>query len=241
MKMGKAKMKKWKKALLIVGILAVLAIAAVLIINAYVIDTTKDQIVYRVTSYGTPINQKAIDELKGKKADCILVFGAAVRPDGTPSFILRDRMDVAVELYKAGAAPKLLLSGDNGRVNYNEVAAMETYAVKAGIPKKDIFLDHAGFSTYESVYRAKAIFQVKRVISVTQSFQQYRALYGCDRMGIKAWGVDSDQQIYGGQRGWELRDFAARNKDFVKWIFKPDPTYLGDAIPISGSGIVTQN
>jgi len=169
------------------------------------------------------------------------VFGAAVTPSGAPSFILRDRMDVAIALYKAGVAPKLLLSGDNGRVNYNEVAAMETCAVQAGIPKKDIFLDHAGFSTYESVYRAKAIFQVKTAVTVTQSFHQYRVLYGCNRMGIKAWGVNSDQQIYGGQKTWALRDFLARNKDFVKWIFKPNPTFLGAAIPISGSGIVTQH
>ena len=133
----------------------------------------------------------------------------------------------------------LLFSGDNGQVVYNEVNAMKKYAVNEGVPEEDIFLDHAGFSTYESVYRAKAIFDVDSMVVVTQRYHLYRALYGCRRMGIAAKGAAA-KDTNKGQELREAREIMARDKDFVKWIFKPQPTFMGETIPISGNGISTQ-
>jgi len=110
------------------------------------------------------------------QADCILVLGAGIRPDGTPSFMLRHRLDKGIELYEAGVAPKLLLSGDNGQERYDEVNAMKGYVLAQGVPAEDIFLDHAGFSTYDSIYRAKAVFAVEEAVVVTQNYHLYRAL-----------------------------------------------------------------
>ncbi|MCQ4638373.1 YdcF family protein [Anaerovorax odorimutans] len=239
--MEKKKMKVWKKVLLTILVLVVLMAAGILGINGYVVKSTDDRILCTVSDNSNEIAKADMDALKGKDADCILVLGALVRRDGTPSYMLQDRLDVAIKLYKAGAAPKLLLSGDHGQVRYDEVNVMKEYALEAGVPKKDIFLDHAGFSTYDSVYRAKAIFEVERVIVVTQGYHQYRALYGCEKMGIDAWGAAADQTTYRGQKMRDLREIAARDKDFVKWLFKPEPTYLGDTIPISGSGIKSQD
>lgn len=221
--------------------LVVLGAAVVFGINAYVVASTEDQLLYQINTKDSVISDAGIKELKTKDADCILVLGALVRKDGTPSYMLQDRLDAAIKLYKAGVAPKILLSGDHGQVRYDEVNVMRSYALDAGVAKKDLFLDHAGFSTYESAYRAKEIFQVKKVIVVTQGYHQYRALYGCKKMGIEAWGVAADQSVYHGQRMRDLREILARDKDFAKWIVKPDPTYLGEAIPISGSGIKSQD
>ncbi len=173
-------------------------------------------------------------------ADCILVLGASVRADGTPSPMLRDRLNVGIELYHQGIAPKLLLSGDHGQAQYDEVNVMKDYAKERGVPAEDIFLDHAGFSTYESVYRARDIFEVERMVIVTQKYHQYRALYNARQLDVEAWGVAADQKQYRGQSQRNLREIAAQIKDFAQGITKPKPTYLGEAIPISGSGLKSQ-
>ena len=108
-----------------------------------------------------------------------------------------------------------------------------------GIPSGDIFMDHAGFSTYESMYRARDIFQVKKIIIVTQRYHMYRALYVARAMGMEAYGVESDPRQYGGQKMRDLRELLARPKDLIYTIVMPKPTYLGDAIPVSGDGNVT--
>ena len=239
--MKKEKMKWWKKLIIILLVLFIVGAAAVLGLNAYVVASTENQILYQVNTKETVITDAAVKELKGKNADCILVLGALVRKDGTPSYMLQDRLDVAIKLYKAGVAPKLLLSGDHGQTRYDEVNVMKTYALDAGVAKEDLFLDHAGFSTYESAYRAKEIFQVKKMVVVTQGYHLYRTLYGCNKMGIEAWGAAADQSAYRGQKMRDLREVLARDKDFVKWLFKPEPTYLGEAVPISGSGIKSQD
>ena len=150
--------------------------------------------------------------------------------------MLAERLDRGIALYEAGAAPKLLMSGDNGQVEYNELAAMADYALAKGVPSYDIFLDYAGFSTYESVYRAKEIFQAKKIIIVTQEYHLYRALYIADAMGLDAYGVSCDTQVFSGQINRDIREILARNKDFLTSIFKPKPTYLGDPVPVSGPG-----
>ena len=185
------------------------------------------------------IGEAEVKRLKSIQPQCILVLGASVKADGTPSAMLRDRLETAIVLYHSGVASKLLLSGDNGQTVYNEVESMKKYAVKAGVPEGDIFLDHAGFSTYESIYRAQYIFQVDSMIVVTQKYHLYRTLYGCRKMGIDALGVSAAQDTYSGQELREVREILARDKDCIKWIFKPEPTFLGDAIPISGSGTAT--
>lgn len=175
-----------------------------------------------------------------QKADCIMVLGAGVNGD-TPSPMLKDRLDTAIELYESGAADKLLMTGDHGREAYDEVNVMKKYAEDKGVPAEDIFMDHAGFSTYESIYRARDVFEVKSAIIVTQKYHLFRALYIADRLKLSAQGVSADPQKYAGALYREAREVLARDKDFVKCIFKPKPTYLGEVIPISGDGNLTND
>ena len=173
--------------------------------------------------------------------DCILVLGCKVHSDGAPSAMLEDRLRRGVELFHAGAAPKLLMSGDHGTMTYNEVQSMKQYAIDHEIPSSDIFMDHAGCSTYESIYRARDIFQAKKIIIVTQEYHLHRALYIAAALGIEAYGVDADYRSYSGQTARDIREILARNKDFFTSIFQPEPTYLGEAIPIWSNGDLTND
>ena len=176
-----------------------------------------------------------------ENVDCIIVLGCQVKSDGSPSHMLEDRLKRSVTLYELGAAPKLLMSGDHGTVAYDEVAAMKRYAVEKNVPTEDVFMDHAGFSTYETVSRAKLIFEAKKVIIVTQQYHLYRALYTAQALGLDAYGVAADYRQYSGQLARDVREVLARVKDFGMAILQPDPTYLGEAIPISGSGVLTHD
>ena len=169
------------------------------------------------------------------------MLGCFVESDGTPCDLLRDRLDRGIELYKSGAAPKIIMSGDHGTVEYDEVNAMKQYAIDSGIPSCDIFMDHAGFSTYESVYRARDVFAADKIIIVTQEYHLTRALYIAEKLGVEAYGVASDYHTYSGQASRDLREVLARNKDFATSIFKPKPTYLGEVIPVSGNGDSTND
>lgn len=133
------------------------------------------------------------------------------------------------------------MSGDHGREDYDEVNLMKNYAIEKGTPSEDIFMDHAGFSTYETMYRAKEIFKAKKVVIVTQNYHMYRALYDAKKLGLDAYGVCSDPRQYVGATYREIREILARDKDFVKCIFKPKPTYLGDEVPVSGNGDITND
>lgn len=233
--MKKKDKKRSMPVRMISALIKIAAVAAVIVIglNFYVIKSTQPQI---NAAYDTPedtATREEVEDLSSISPECILVLGASVTSDGVPSPILQDRLDTAIYLYNKGVAPKLLLSGDNGQMVYNEVKAMQNYALEAGVDENDIYLDHAGFSTYESIYRAKYIFKVDSMIVVTQTYHLYRSLYGCRRMGITAMGAAADQYTYAGQEKREIREVLARDKDFVKWIFKPQPTFLGDAVPIS--------
>ena len=173
--------------------------------------------------------------------DCILVLGAGLMPDGSPSLMLRERIDTGIRLYEAGAAPKLLMSGDHGREDHDEVNAMKDAALAAGVPSEDVFMDHAGFNTYDSMYRAGAIFGAKRVLIVTQAYHLPRALYIAARLGLEAAGVSCDTCRYPGQTYRDIREILARDKDFFQCILRPKPTFLGEAIPLSGSGDATND
>lgn len=209
--------------------LGVLGAAAVLGINLLVTGSVKDNI----------LTQEQAAQLQD--IDCIVVLGCQVRSDGTPSHMLEDRLKRGVALYDAGAAPKLLMSGDHGRVTYDEVNTMKQYAVDADVPSADVFMDHAGFSTYETVYRAKEIFGADKILIVTQQYHLYRALYIAKALGIEAYGVAADYRQYSGQLARDVREVLARVKDFGMTVLKPEPTYLGEAIPISGNGELTHD
>ena len=171
-----------------------------------------------------------------EEADCILVLGCGVRPDGSPSLMLRDRLDMGLQLYEAGAAPKLLMSGDHSRTDYDEVNTMKDYVMDRGVPSSDVFMDHAGFSTYESMYRARDVFCAERIVIVSQSYHLYRAVYDARALGLDAWGVAAEDVAYSGQLLRDLREILARDKDFFYCLLQPDPTFLGDPIPVSGDG-----
>lgn len=173
--------------------------------------------------------------------DCIIVLGCLVRSDGSPSSMLEDRLNRGIELYRLGAAPKLLMSGDHGRADYNEVETMKQWAIDAKVPSSDVFMDHAGFSTYDSMYRAGAVFEADKVIIVSQEYHLYRALYIAKRLGLDAYGVAADGENYAGQTYRELREMLARVKDFAVAAVKPKPTYLGEVIPVSGNGDATND
>ncbi len=177
--------------------------------------------------------------------DCIIVLGAKVKSNGAPSDMLRDRLDTAIALYKAGVSPKLLMSGDHGSVGYNEVGIMKKYALDAGVPESDIFMDHAGFSTYETMYRAREVFlsesRFKRVLIVTQEYHLYRALYIANYLGLDAYGVAADLHTYRGQTARDVRELAARLKDFMFCLYEAKPKYLGEPISIYGDGNVTND
>lgn len=206
----------------------VLAVAAVVAAtNAVTVLATKDRIVSAeaAASFG---------------ADAIVVLGASVYADGTPSGILQDRLDDGIALYFAGAAPKIIMSGDNSTVSYNEVKAMKDYAVAQGVPSEDVFCDHAGFSTYESMYRAKHVFGAERIVVATQTYHLYRALYAASGLGLEAVGVPSDYREYAHQFQYDVREIPARTKDFFKTLLRVPSTFVGDPISLDQSGDVTE-
>lgn len=223
------KKKRMKAFVIVVLCLLVLGVGTVFGVNAYVKSSAAERIITSEEAAKLP------------DVDCILVLGCQVKDDGTPSDMLKDRLTRGIEVYNLGAAPKLLMSGDHGREEYDEVGTMKQYAIDAGISSEDIFMDHAGFSTYESVYRAKEIFEADKVIIITQEYHLYRALYIAEKLGVEAYGIASDYHTYAGQSMRECREILARCKDFVTTIFKPEPTHLGDVIPVSGNGDVTND
>ncbi|MCM1579666.1 MAG: YdcF family protein [Ruminococcus sp.] len=221
-------LKKLLRIMLILAALAAIGITAVFSVNAYVKKSAE------------PFILEESAALQLEDTDCIIVLGCRVNGE-TPSPMLGDRLKVGCSLYENAAAPKLLMSGDHGRAEYDEVNAMKKFAMDRGAPDEDVFMDHAGFSTYESMYRAKEIFGAKKVIIVTQKYHLYRAVYIARKLGLEAYGVPSDLQGYTRQKYYTLREVLARNKDFVTTIVKPKPTYLGEQIPISGDGRLTND
>jgi SanA protein len=163
-----------------------------------------------------------------------IVLGAGLRRDGTPTPVLEDRVSAAARLYFEGKVEKLLMSGDNRFVEYNEPAAMREYAIQLGIPAEDIVLDYAGRRTYDTCYRAAAIFQVKEAILVTQSFHLPRALYLCNHMGVKSLGVASDERVYrrSSQLIWNLRELPATLVALIETHITHPLPVLGNVEPI---------
>ena len=218
--------KTLKKILISLLIVIIIGLLIILGINFYVKNNTKQSIV-------------SINKLN-KDYDAILVLGAGLR-NGKPSPVLKDRLDTAYEVYESGAANKIIVSGDHGTKTYDEVNVMKDYLINKGVPSENIFMDHAGFSTYDSIYRAKEIFQAKKIVIVTQEFHLYRSLYVASKFSLEAKGVSATLRHYTGETTFELREILARDKDSIKTIFKPEPKYLGDAIPVFGDGNITND
>ena len=225
------KSKKSFKLLKILAWALTFVIIWIIGVNFYVVLSTRSQIIpYE--------DANCLKEPGG--FDCILVLGAGINGD-KPSAILEDRLKVAIELYKKNVSSKIIMSGDHGTDEHDEVNIMKSYAVENGVRSEDVFMDHAGFSTYDSIYRAKAIFQAKKVIIVTQGYHLYRALHIANELGVNAYGVPADMHPYQRILYYKAREVIARNKDFLMCLFKPNPTYLGEAIPVSGNGDVTND
>ena len=221
-------MKKLLKYVIIVSIAIIIMVTIIIGINLYVRISTKNQII------------KENEYSKLSDMDCIIILGAGIWGD-KPSYMLEDRLLEGIKLYQNSVSDKIIMSGDHGRREYDEVNIMKNYAIEKGIPSENIFMDHAGFSTYESIYRAKYIFEAKKVVIVTQEYHLYRALYIANQLGLEAYGVGADPRQYVGATYRELREILARDKDFIKCIFKPEPTYLGDEVPVSGNGDITND
>ena len=215
--------------LLIYGIIIIIIIVMIVLgVNLYVKKSTSKQII------------KEEEYKKLSDVDCIIVLGAKVLGD-KPSPMLEDRIKEGIVLYKDNVSEKIIMSGAHDKKDYDEVNTMKKYAIKEGIPSENIFMDHAGFSTYESIYRAKYIFEAKKIVIVTQKYHLYRSLYIANQLGIEAYGVGADPRKYIGATYREIREILARDKDFIKCIFKPKSTYLGDKISLSENGDITND
>ena len=220
--------KKLKKIIWILITCGVIGTIVVFGINSLVKATTKNQII------------KDGDYSKLEKIDCAIILGAGIWGD-KPSPMLEDRLLEGIKLYKDGVVDKILATGDHGQNGYDEVSVMKKYIMEQGVPSEDIFMDHAGFSTYESMYRAKAVFDVENAIVVTQEYHLYRAIYIANQLGLNVLGVPSDPREYAGQAYREIREVLARNKDVIQCIFKIKPTYLGEVISVFGNGNLTND
>lgn len=217
-------MMKWLRRIAI-AVVAVMIIAVS--INAYVVFSQSSDI-------------KSLDDAQTFDADCILVLGAGVR-GSEPSLMLRDRLNQGIALFEAGVSDRLLMSGDHGQVDYDEVNVMKQFAIDAGISSSSIFMDHAGFSTYESLIRARDVFEVQKVVIVSQKDHLYRALMIADGLGLEAIGVAAEDIPYRGQLARTIRETLARIKDFVMVPFEPQPTFGGPVISIHGDGDLTND
>ena len=215
-----------KKLFFILGFILFLIII-VFILNGIVVGTTSNKI----------IKEEDINNISD--IDAILVLGCKVNPDGTPSMMLNNRVEKGIELYQKTGI-KLLLSGDHGTKEYDEVNTMKQMVLDMDLPREDIFLDHAGFSTYDSIYRAKYVFGVKKMVIVTQRYHLYRALYIAKKLGIDAYGIPADNIPYKFINiKNEIREVFARDKDVFKTMFKPKSKFVGEPINIKGSGEIT--
>lgn len=163
-----------------------------------------------------------------------LILGARVYADGGLSQMTQDRADTAIDLYNSHKVQRILVSGDHGQKRYDEVNTIKKYLLKKGIPPEDLFLDHAGFDTYDSIYRARDIFHVQSMIIISQDFHLPRAVYIAKSLHVNAIGVIADRQDYGNMTGVLLREKIARVKAFIDVLLHDKPEYLGEPIPITG-------
>ena len=202
------KMKKIFKYILIVLIVIILV---PVIINFYVILSTKNRIISGDSELLTDI-------------DYIVVLGAGIRR-GKPSPMLEDRLKTGILLYNNDISNKILITGDHMNDDYDEVTVMKNYLLEHGIPEEDIITDNYGISTYDSIYRVKNVYKSNKVVIVSQRYHLYRALFLSDNLDLESYGVEANLRYYYGQWYREIREILARNKDFIKGIIKPKAVY----------------
>ena len=209
-----------KKILSTLTGLAIAATLVLLLINWYVVSNGKPYIYATVSDV----------------PECYtgIVLGAKVNKSGSPSDILKDRIDVAIDLYKNHKIKRFLLTGDHGTSSYDEVNNMKDYLIRNGIDTENIFLDHAGFDTYSSMVRAKEVFQVTDAIIITQQFHLSRAVYIARSKGLNAYGVTSDKRHYRSMEYLKFREMIANVKALYEIIINKSPRFLGQQIPITG-------
>jgi SanA protein len=209
--------------LVVVGTLVALAGLALLVPNLVITQSAKDYIV-----------QSPED---APRAQVAIVLGARIWVDGTPMDMLGDRLETGVRLYESGKVDKLLLSGEHYQVPYNQVDSMLQYVLQRGVPEEDVFTDNAGLSTYDTMYRAREVFQVKSALVVTQDFHLSRAVYTARHLGLEAIGVVADLQSYRDEAPNAAREILARVNAVIELhITHPRPAELGEPIPITGDG-----
>lgn len=217
-----------KRIIKYIIVILILIVIILMVGNLYIIYITKNKI-------------KTITEISNiNDIDCIIILGAGVY-NNKPKPMLEDRLLTGISLYNNNISNKIIVSGDHGKTYYDEVNVMKDYLINSSIPSENIFMDHAGFSTYDSIYRAKEIFNVKKIVIVTQKYHLYRALYIANELDLDAYGVSADKREYHNQYQREIREILARTKDLIKCIFMPESTYTGEIIPISGNGDITND
>lgn len=203
-------------------------IITIIITNIIIVTTTTNNI----------LDKNNINDLEN--VDCILILGAGIRGNN-PSPMLEDRLLEGISLYQNKVSPKILASGDHMGKYYDEVNVMKDFLVGHKIPSQDVFMDHAGISTYDSIYRAKHIFKAKKIVIVTQKYHLHRALYIAENLGLESYGIASNPRQYRNQFIREIREYIARTKDFFKTLLKIKSTYLGEEISIKGNGDITND
>lgn len=220
----KKKILKWG----VVSIMCVmiLGISVFLGVQIYIVQSTKNYILS--------------DSSDASESDAVMILGAKVYNNGKPSPVLKDRLDYGYELYMQGKAKKILVSGDHGQEDYDEVNVMKNYLMEKGVPREDIFMDHAGFNTYDSMYRAKTIFGIESLLICTQEFHIVRSVYIARKLEIEAYGYPCEDKAIYNMFQLNLRESFARVKAIIDTTVKRKPKYLGDVIPISGNGILTE-
>jgi SanA protein len=218
--------KRWKRIILWTLALGLAGLAALAGINAHVVSASRP--------YVHPIADVA-------PAQAAIVLGAYVYPDGRVSDMVADRLEAALTLYQTGKVKKILITGDHGTVEYDEVNTMRRYLEGKGVPTGDIFMDHAGFDTYDSMYRARDVFQVHTAVVVTQGFHIPRAVYIARSLGIEAEGVVADRWKYQAENYYEAREVLARIKAVGRLAVGSKPVFLGPVIPITGDGRATHD
>lgn len=222
------KIALYKKILLIKGILTLIFVVLFVSIQIYVDSYSKDFIYNNISDF--------------PKCDAVVVLGASVYKNGTPSPILEERLMNAYEIYNKGYAKKIIVSGDHGSEDYDEVNTMKKFLMDKGIKQEDIFMDHAGFDTYDSMYRAKMIFKVNSLIIATQNFHIKRAVYISRRLGTKAYGYPCEDKSYYNLKYLNFRESLAKVKAvFETDIIKRKSKFIGESIPIWKSGTLTND
>jgi SanA protein len=209
---------------LAVGVAVVLLALAVLVPNLMITQGAKPHIVQTVE--------------EAPQAQCAIILGARIHEDGTPYPMFADRLDTAIRLYQSGKVDKLLLSGDNSKQPpYKEVEMMLRYVLARGVPEEDVFTDYTGYDTYDSMYRAREVFQVETMLIPTQDFHLSRSVYLARHLGLDATGVVADMRIYPDERQNATREILARVKAVLRlYVTQTEPSELGGPYPITGDG-----